>query len=363
MPLDPFFEDRLRQQREFLIKTAKTTARERLTALWPFGRSASPATTTPPPTSPALSSRDAATHGPRARARAKHRRQALTWDRKELEKSGTPGPDIPTSEHVVAVPGYPDVRVRVYRPAESDHVALPAAVVFFGGAFRLGGIDFPTVDAGCRRRAVDAGIVIVAVDYALAPEHRFPTQVEQSHAALEWTFANAAALNIDVERIGILGTSAGGNIAAAVTLLNRDRGALKLKLQVLEVPVTDLTGKHLDFGVTRALGIPNLLARRELRSVVRTYLPHSRDARNPLASPLLADSHAGLPPAVLFTAEFDPLRADGAAYAAALRRSGVDASAVQYLGVTHDTGIFTGVLPAARRWHDDVVTALRRLHD
>ena len=131
---------------------------------------------------------------------------------------------------------------------------------------------------------------------------------------------------------------------------------------MLEAPVTDLTGKHIDLAALRALGIPSVLVRRELRSVARTYLPHARNAKEPLASPLLAPSHAGLPPAVVLTAEYDPLRADGAAYAAALRAAGVDASAVRYLGVTHDTPLFTGALPAARRWHDDIVTALRRLH-
>ena len=127
--------------------------------------------------------------------------------------------------------------------------------------------------------------------------------------------------------------------------------------------MTDLTGRHLDFRATRALGIPTLIALRELRSVARTYLPGSADAREAYASPLRAASHAGLPPAVILTAEYDPLRGDGDAYGAALRRAGVEASVVQYLGVTHDIAIFTGVLDSARRWHSDVVSALRRLHD
>ena len=128
------------------------------------------------------------------------------------------------------------------------------------------------------------------------------------------------------------------------------------------MPVVDLTGADLDLRATRGLGIPRLLAVRELRSVARTYLARPADAREPYASPLRADSHEGLPPAVILTAEYDPLRGDGDAYGAALRRAGVDASVVRYQGVTHDTPIFTGALPAARRWHDDVVAALRRLH-
>ena len=114
--------------------------------------------------------------------------------------------------------------------------------------------------------------------------------------------------------------------------------------------------------VLQRLRIPRFLTVRELRSVARTYLARPQDARESYASPLRAASHRGLPPAVILTAEYDPLRGDGDAYGAALRRAGVDASVVRYQGVTHDTPIFTGVLPAARRWHDDVVAALRRLH-
>ncbi|MFH8252786.1 alpha/beta hydrolase fold domain-containing protein [Microbacterium sp. B2969] len=369
MPLDPFFADRLRVHRRYLFDQALGTMRTRLTALLPFGRPVVPATATASPAAPSVVAGKAAKPSPGkpqsagARARARHRAAALAWDRRELKTVGTRGPGIPTTEHLVEVDGFPSVRVRIYHPREPDGHVVPACLALFGGAFRIGGIDYPTTDAGCRRRAADADVAIVAVDYALAPEHRFPTQIEQAYAVLVWLFGHAAELGIARDRIGILGTSAGGNLAAAVTLLNRDRAKLPLRLQVLEVPVTDLTGKHIDLAATRALGIPSFIARRELRSVVRTYLPRRGDAKEPYASPLLAESHAGLPPAVVLTAEYDPLRADGAAYAAALRAAGVEASAVQYLGVTHDTPIFTGVLPAARRWHADVVTALRRLHD
>lgn len=319
--------------------------------------------------------------------RERKRRAALAWDRKELKEVGTQGPRLRTVEHTVPVEGYPDVRVRVYypdvttgrgrgddtphrsgagaAPAHSDGAAtpaVPACVSFFGGAFRIGGIDYPTTDAAHRRRTHASGVAMVAVDYALAPEHRYPTQVEQGYAALVWVFEHAAQLGLDPERIGILGTSAGGCIAAAVTLVNRDRARLPIRLQVLEVPVTDLTGRHVDMRVPWSIGIPSPFAWAEMRSIARTYIPHPAVAREPYASPLLAESHAGLPPAVILTAEYDPLRGDGAAYAAALRESGAEASAVRYLGVTHDVPMFTGVLDAARRWEADIVSALRRLH-
>jgi acetyl esterase len=374
MPLDPFFAERLRVHRRYLFDRARSTVRSRLTALWPFARAVPtgvPAAAEPvsgPVAKPPSAKTEVHASSKRplpsanARARARHRNSALAWDRKELKSVGLAGPDIPITEHRVEVPGFPDVRVRIYHPHDTGDDPVPGCLALFGGAFRIGGIDYPTTDAGYRRRAADSGVAIAAVDYALAPEHVYPTQIEQSYAALVWLSEHGAEQGIDPARIGIMGTSAGGNLAAAVTLLNRDRARLPIRLQILEVPVTDLTGKHIDLAATRALGIPSFLALRELRSVARTYLPRKSAARDPYASPLLAASHEGLPPAVVLTAEFDPLRGDGAAYAAALRASGVEASAVQYLGVTHDTPIFTGVLPAAGRWHDDIVAALRRLH-
>ncbi|MHC2998167.1 alpha/beta hydrolase [Microbacterium sp. HJ5] len=374
MPLDPFFEERLRVHRRYLISKAVGAVRRRLALLWPFEREHPAADAMTTDAAPRASTRARDSSDTRrlaatdpARARARHRRAAVAWDRKELESVGTAGPDVATEEHDLTPDGLPAFRVRIYRPRLSGDAEAgeptPAVVAFFGGAFRIGGIDYPTTDAAYRRRALDAGVAIVAVDYALAPEHRYPTPVEQGHAALEWVFAQADELGLDAGRIGVAGTSAGAGIAAAVTLMNRDRGGHPFRLQLLEVPVVDLTGRHLDLRATRALGIPSLIALRELRSVVRTYLPLPALAREPYASPLLAASHEGLPPAVILTAEYDPLRGDGDAYGDALRRAGVDASVVRYQGVTHDTAMFTGALPAARRWHADVITALRRLHD
>lgn len=376
MPLDPFFEERLRVHRKYLIDKAIGAMRARLTALWPFGRVAAPTaanvdadTAAPDPTAPtraapkgAAPKGGASALGPNARARARKRRAALAWDRTELSTVGVPGPDVRITEHRVDVPGRPSVRVRVYHPSAEGSAPVPAVLAFFGGAFRIGGIDYPTTDAAFRRRAVDAHVAVAAVEYALAPEQQYPVQVEQSYAALQWLFEQAAELGVDPARIGVLGTSAGGNIAAAVVLMNRDRGGPDLKLQLLEVPVVDLTGGHVDLRATRALGIPRFIAVRELRSVARTYLPSKEAAREPYASPLRASSHEGLPPTVILTAEYDPLRGDGDAYGAALRTAGVEASVVRYQGVTHDTAMFLAVLPAARRWHDDVVAALRRLH-
>lgn len=351
MPLDPFFADRLRVHRRYLIGQRIAPLRDRVRRLWARLRGADAAPPAP---------QKAPGTGPKLTPRQRHRRAALAWDRTELRTAGTPGPEIRTSEHTVPVPGHPAVRVRIYHPPGAD--TPPVWLSFFGGAFRIGGIDYPTTDAANRRRAAEAGVAIAAVDYALAPEHRFPTQIEQAHAALMWIHAHAAEIGVDAGRLGVAGISAGASLAAALTIANRDRTGIPIRLQLLEVPVTDLTGRHLDLRATWALGIPSVIALRELRSVARTYLAQPADARDPLASPLRAPSHAGLPEAVILTAEYDPLRGDGAAYAAKLRAAGVEASAVRYLGVTHDTWMFTGALPAARRWHAEVVATLARLH-
>lgn len=367
MPLDPFFAERLRVHRRYLFRQARDRLRDRigrsLARLRPRGSAApgaaSRASSAVPRREPDQRTSRVGGTASAARARAGHRRAALAWDRSELQTVGAPGPELSTDEFIVPVPGYPDVRVRVYRPADPRSGALPAVVTFFGGAFRIGGIDYPSTDAACRRRADALGAVVVAVDYALAPEYRYPTQVEQGYAALDWVVRHAGSWGVDPDRVALSGVSAGACIAAAVTLVNRDRARHRLRFQVLEVPVVDLTGAHLDLRATWALGIPSLLVLRELRSIARTYLPAGADARESLASPLRAPSHAGLPPALILTAQYDPLRPQGDAYGAALRAAGVEASVVQYRGVTHDIPLFGGVLLAARQWEGQVVTALR----
>lgn len=404
MPLDPFFADRLRTHRAYLVRsTLQGFAKSRG---WPWLSRLAVKIAPPPATSgpsgsaaktgagaeksgvgtavtegrsPRSAEKDQARATPQSTpakkkakkkpSRAAHRKAAIAWDAKELVAVGQSGPDVRIEEHVVAVPGRPDVRIRVYYPELAGTVRddsaspVPATLAFYGGGFRIGGIDYPTTDAGFRLRAVDAGIAIVAVDYALAPEHKFPTAVEQGIAALGWLADNAEGLGIDPTRLAISGISAGGNIAASVALANRDGRKVPLRFQLLEVPVVDLTGRHIDFAPVRAMGVPTIFAIREMRSVARTYLRDAADARNPLASPLLAESHAGLPPAHILTAEFDALRGEGAAYGAKIRDAGGEATVVRYLGMTHDTPVFLGAVPAARRWHRDVVTAFRTLHD
>ncbi|PFG30369.1 alpha/beta hydrolase [Paramicrobacterium agarici] len=290
------------------------------------------------------------------------RKNARAWDTRFFERIGVHGPGLDTEDHTVAVAGFPDVRVRLYRPAASERKSRPAVIAFFGGSFQLGGIDWTSEDALFRSRTADSGVITIAVDYALAPEHRFPTPVEQGYAVLEWMHENAEELGVDATKIALNGISSGGNIAAAVALANRQRSQHPVCMQILEVPTLDLTGKHLDLRPLRTLRVPYFFARREMVGVAKAYLGDRTRARHPLASPLLATSLRGLPPATILTAEYDVLRGDGAAYAHALRAAGVDATAVEYKGAVHDTVDYRAVVPLAERWHRDVVSALQTLH-
>ncbi|WP_180968958.1 alpha/beta hydrolase [Microbacterium aurantiacum] len=271
-----------------------------------------------------------------------------------------------TRDHVVPVIGYPDVRVRVYWPGAEPAPAgsdLPILVYFYGGGFTIAGIDWVSWDARFRERARDAGIVIVAADYAHAPEQRFPTQPEQCWSAFEWAHASANDLGASSSRIAVGGASSGGDLAAAVTLMNRDRTGHRIALQILENPALDLTIGHADMSGISAR-MPGVIVRKAGRSLVRQYVgDDAATARQPYASPLLAASHRGLPPAFILTSELDPLRGDGEAYARALSDAGVPVTAIRFIGQTHGSLGSTGFVPAADAAHRFLVSQLRTLHD
>lgn len=383
MPLDPYFRDMYLARRRDMVAEARGAILGFVSGLIPWRTDADPvpsagiSASSAPPATVGTAASGTAVAGARTPVRkplsaeekatrrtpAWKRRNAQKWDTKLYGRVGIAPPVVAITDVTVDVPRYPAVRVRIYRPIDSAEEHLPAVLAFFGGSFQLGGVDYTSVDATFRMRTAESRVVHVAVDYALAPEHKYPTQIEQGYAALDWLFASADSLGIDHRRIAINGTSSGGNIAAAVTLLNRDRANHALRLQVLEVPVTDLTGKRIDYGPIREMRIPVFLARRELVQVADAYLGDHSRARQPYASPLRASHHRDLPPAHILTSEYDALRRDGEAYAAALRASGVAASAVRYQGATHEAAIYTKVVPLARRWHADVVAVLSTLHD
>ena len=295
---------------------------------------------------------------------AGRRRVAAENDTAVSEALGVAPLGTATAEHTATVSGHPDVRVRVYWP-EAEPAApgagLPILVYFYGGGFTIAGIDWVSWDARFRERARDAGIIIVAADYAHAPEQRFPAQPEQCWSAWEWAYAHAEELGGSRDRLAVGGASSGGDLAAAVTLMNRDRAARPIVLQLLENPALDLTLGHADMRGISA-GVPGVIVRRAGRSLVRQYLgDDAKAAGNPYASPLLARSHAGLPPALIITSELDPLRGDGEAYARALSDAGVAVTAMRFIGQTHGSLGATTFVPAADVAHRLIVTELRRL--
>ncbi|MFJ5880230.1 alpha/beta hydrolase [Kitasatospora cineracea] len=268
--------------------------------------------------------------------------------------AGNPEPVGSVEEFTV--PG-PDglLPLRVYRPAataETDATAdaeteaaapLPVLLYLFGGGWTLGSLD--TGDAICRRLTNAVGCVTVAAGYRLAPEHPFPAAVHDVAAAAEWVAGHAAELGADPARLAVGGDSAGGNLAAALTLLARERGGPAIRHQLLVYPNTDHAA---DTPSVREHDDPLLFNRHSVAWYWDHYLANPADAANPLASPLRAPSLAGLPPATVLTAEYDPLRDEGEQYAEALRAAGVPVELRRYDGMPHGFFAMSGVLDGGR---------------
>ncbi|MEV6167814.1 alpha/beta hydrolase [Streptomyces sp. NPDC051954] len=288
------------------------------------------------------------------------RARAFQYEQAVYPHLGPTGPRLPVREHVIPVTGRPDVLVRLYYPREpTADLSLPACLHFYGGAFIQGGLHHPSVDAMCALRAARAGVVVAAVSYALAPEHPYPTALEQGWAALDWLVREAGSLGVDPTRIALAGQSAGGTLVAALTQLNRDRARHPLSMQILEVPAVDLA-----LG-PRERGVEGLTEEQlaHLEMSLAWYVPRAGDRLDPLVSPLRAKSFEGLPPAYVFTAECDPLRDDGEAYAAALADAGVPVAALRMLGLPHEGGMYERVSGTARLAQAAVAETLRTLHD
>ena len=210
------------------------------------------------------------------------------------------------------------VPVRVYHPhAAPSHSTLPGLVYLHGGGWTIGDLD--THDVLCRSLCLQAGIVVVAVDYRMGPEHKFPAAYDDSVAAFNWTVAQAASLGIDASRIAIGGDSAGGNLAAAACLGLRGQ-SVQPAFQLLIYPATIMWQ---DTPSYHANGKGYMLTKESIAYYTESYLRNREDAKDWRASPQLADSHAGLPPAFVITAGFDPLRDEGLMYANALTKAGV----------------------------------------
>src|SRR6059036_2933726 len=233
--------------------------------------------------------------------------------------STPPAPEIGAVKDLTADGPAGTIPVRLYRPkGVPASTMLPALVFFHGGGWVIG--DIGTHDVLCRQLTAGAGVSVVNVDYRLAPEHKFPAAIDDAWAATRWVAAHASELGLDAGRLAVGGDSAGGNLAAVVALQARDAGAPAIKLQVLVYPVTDVAAESRSY---QDFAEGYMLTRESMRWFTAHYLAASGQATDWRVSPLRASSHAGLPPALVVTAGFDPLHDEGAAYAAKLQQAGV----------------------------------------
>jgi acetyl esterase/lipase len=246
------------------------------------------------------------------------------------------------------------IAARHYAPPEAGG-PHPLLVYYHGGGFTYGDLD--THDGLCRLLCSRAGVHLLAVDYRLAPEHQFPAAVEDARAALAWACANAALLGADPLRVGVGGDSAGGNLAAVVCQLAAHDGGPSPAVQLLIYPVTDMSRRHR----SRALyGEGFLLTDAEMGWFETNYLgPGREQAADPRASPLLAEDLTNLPPALVFTAAFDPLRDEGEQYARALRAAGTRVLLRRFAGFIHAFASAAGVSRPCREAVIEIAGALR----
>ena len=243
------------------------------------------------------------------------------------------------------------VGARAYRPRDG---ILPLLVYFHGGGWVVGSVDLS--DNFCRALANASGCVVLSVEYRLAPEHRYPAAADDAYAATVWAARNADALDIDPARVAVGGSSAGGNLAAVAARRARERGGPRIAAQLLHVPVTD----H-DFTTSsyRAFATGHGLTLAGMRWFWDHYAPEVARRDEPDASPLRAKDLAGLPRAIVVTAECDPLRDEGRAYAARLRSAGVSVASLEYAGMVHGFMGWSSKIAAARRAFVEVGAALR----
>jgi acetyl esterase len=245
------------------------------------------------------------------------------------------------------------VPIRVYSPEGPGE--LPALVYFHGGGWVV--CDVNTHDTVCRRIARRAGAVVVSVDYRLSPEHKFPAALEDCYTATLWVSANAGRLGVDARRVAVGGDSAGGNLAAVVSMRCRDENGPALALQVLVYPVTNMAS--FDTPSYREFAEGYNLTRAEMEYFRAHYLGQEEDSRHPHVSPLLAPDLHGLPRALVITAECDVLRDEGEAYASRLKQAGVPVTCTRYAGMIHPFFSMPGLLRQARDAIGEVAAAVR----
>jgi len=263
-----------------------------------------------------------------------------------------PGPDVgEIVDGTLPVDGG-EIEYRLYRPSTAG--PHPVVVYYHGGGWVIG--SHVSDDPLCRDLCKNADVLIVSVNYRHAPEDRFPAAVDDGYAALQWVAANAASLGGDPSRIAVAGWSAGGNVAAVAAQLARDNGGPSLKGQLLLTPVTDGSRQH---GSHHENADGYILTKSLMEWFWNHYADES-DRSHPKASPLLASNLAGLPPAMVVTAQFDPLRDEGDAYARALMGAGVPVEHLEARGHIHTSITMVDALPSGKPPRTQMAAALRR---
>jgi acetyl esterase len=285
---------------------------------------------------------------PPAKARIENRRGALAVSAL---------PPIPMAKvEALEIPSEPaPIPARLYVPGGlPGGTPAPLLVYFHGGGWVIGDLD--THDGLCRFLAAAAGTTVLSIDYRLAPEHPFPAAVEDSWTAFSWALENAAALGVDPARIAVGGDSAGGNLAAVVSLLARGAGGAMPAMQLLIYPVTDAAATL----PSRKLFAEGFLLTKEDSDLFEVhYLPPGSDAHDPRVSILEIEDLSGLPPAYVATAGFDPLRDEGEAYALRMRAAGVQVALRRHPGLIHGFANDTAISRTARGAMLEAAGALR----
>jgi acetyl esterase/lipase len=288
---------------------------------------------------------------------AEQRRVIRAAVAKFVECAGTPVPDIARIDDYDVPVGAENICLRVYTPyGKGTHGAF---FHIHGGGFTLGGIDWGINHVKCAHICATVGCVVTTVGYRLAPEFPYPTAIEDCYASLLWLVDNAERFGIDTNCIAIGGESAGGNLAAVLALMARDRGGPRLALQLLEVPVVDMSERALVQPSMTLYGHGFGLDTAVIEAFINAYLPNPAERDTGYASPYRATDLSGLAPAHLITAEFDPLRDAGEAYAARLKEAGVPTTLHRFGGQTHGSSVLWRTWAPAGTWMEELTSTLR----
>ena len=277
-----------------------------------------------------------------------------------LQASGTVQ-KLPAEIENRTIPGGPnakEISITIVRPQSNSNETLPVVMYFHGGGWVLGGFD--THERLVRELANKANVVVIFVNYTPSPEAKYPVALEEAYAATKWIAQNGKTVNVNASRLAVAGDSVGGNMAAAVALLAKERGGPPIKFQLLFYPVTDAnfeTSSYMKYQEGY------WLSREAMKWFWDNYVSNQTNIKEPTVSPLRAsiDRLRGLPPTLIINGEFDVLRDEGEAYAHKLMEAGVQVTAVRYHGTIHDFVMLNALsdTPAARGAIDQASNSLR----